>query len=219
MPDASPPWTGSKRPLSSCHPDVIVIGASTGGPQALEIVLHGLAFFVKDVHVFVVLHTLNDLMNTVIQHIAHLTSLPVETACDHAAAKKGMVYFAPGDRHLGISSKDGHVETILSDANPENFCRPSVDFLFRSAAEAVGSQVLGIVLSGMGSDGAAGSRAIVNAGGNVIVQDQASSVVWGMPGSVAHKDLASAILPVDMIASTVGALLYSRTIGGLGNGL
>ncbi len=219
IPDASVSWTGSRRDLSSCRPEVIVIGASTGGPQALDILLQGLAYFIKDVHVFVVLHTLSDLMTAVIQHVAHLTSLPVEMARHRVAVKNGTVYFAPGDRHLGLSNKGAYIEPILSDAEPENFCRPSVDFLFRSAAEAFGPQVLGIVLSGMGSDGAAGSRAIVDAGGCVIVQDKASSVVWGMPGSVAHKHLAAAILPVDMIASTVGSLLHSRTIGGIGNDL
>ena len=219
IPDASASWAGSRRHWSVRRPEVIVIGASTGGPQALDVLLQGLAIFIKNVHVFVVLHTLSDLMSAVIQHVAHLTSLPVEMARDRAVAKSGAVYFAPGDRHLGVSNKGTYIETTLSDAEPENFCRPSVDFLFRSAALAFGPQVLGIVLSGMGSDGAAGSRAIVEAGGSVIVQDKASSVVWGMPGSVAHEHLAAAILPVDMIASTVGSLLYSRTIGGIGNDL
>jgi two-component system, chemotaxis family, protein-glutamate methylesterase/glutaminase len=199
-------------------PEVIVIGASTGGPQALDILLQGMAPFIGDVHVFVVLHTLAELMPAVTHHLSNLTSLQVEMAAHHAEAKKGTVYFAPGDRHLGFSNESSHIDMILSDAAPENFCRPSVDFLFRSAAECFGPGVLGIILSGMGSDGLAGSRAIAEAGGSVIVQDKASSVVWGMPGSVAHKALASAILPVNMIAPTLEGLLHP-TIGGSRHGI
>ena len=96
------------------------------------------------------------------------------------------------------------------DSLPENFCKPSVDVLFRSAAQAYGLAALGLILTGMGADGLAGSRAIVEAGGSVIAQDEASSVVWGMPGAVARAGLASAILPLPKIAAVIAGLLNAR---------
>ena len=93
------------------------------------------------------------------------------------------------------------------DSQPENFCKPSVDVLFRSTAAVYGPSTLGLILTGMGTDGLAGSRAIAAAGGSLIAQDESSSVVWGMPGAVAHAGLASAVLPLNRIAATVGDLL------------
>jgi two-component system chemotaxis response regulator CheB len=216
----STPRMDPEASFSFCKPpEAIVIGASTGGPQALAILLQGLAPFIKDVYVFVVLHTLTELMSTITHHLANQTSLQIQMGCHLVESKKGIVYFAPGDHHLGFVDKCTHIETMLSEAAPENFCRPSVDFLFRSAARCFGPRVLGIVLSGTGSDGLAGSNAIVREGGNVIVQDKASSVAWGMPGAVANKQLASAILPVNMIAPAIHALISPAAIGGLRDGL
>ncbi len=160
-----------------------------------------------------------ELAEATVNHVANLTSLRVAVAAHGQAAEKGTVYFSPGDCHLGLSNDGNHITTLLSAAAPENFCRPSVDFLFRSAAQGFGAEVLGVVLSGMGSDGLAGSRTIVKAGGTVIVQDEASSVVWGMPGSVADEDLASAILPINRIAAAIESALRSKLVGGFVDGL
>jgi two-component system chemotaxis response regulator CheB len=121
-----------------------------------------------------------------------------------AVASPGSVYLARGGQHLEVvRTSDGSFRLDLSDAPPENFCRPAVDVLFRSAAAAAGAGVLGCVLTGMGHDGLAGAKAIVAAGGQVIVQDEQSSVVWGMPGIVARSGLASAVLPLDQIGAEI----------------
>jgi two-component system chemotaxis response regulator CheB len=99
------------------------------------------------------------------------------------------------------------------EAPPENFCRPAVNVLFRSVAQVYGASALAIVLTGMGTDGLDGARDLVKAGATVIAQDQASSVVWGMPGAIAQQGLASAILPLDRMASEVAALLHKPTAG------
>ncbi len=219
-PAAYPSPEAVKRSLAPRKPPaVIVIGASTGGPQALDVMLRGMRSYIDQVHVFVVLHTLAELAEATVHHVANAIALRVETATHGSLAEKGIIYFAPGDYHLGLSKADRRIRMSLSAAAPENFCRPSVDFLFRSAAQNFGAGVLGIVLSGMGSDGLAGSRDIVNAGGAVIVQDEASSVVWGMPGSVADEDLASAILPVNLIAPAIEASLRAKPAGGFADGL
>jgi two-component system chemotaxis response regulator CheB len=122
------------------------------------------------------------------------------------------VLLAPGDFHLRLQRSGGSVVARLDPGTPENFCRPSVDVLFRSAAQVYGAGCLGVVLTGMGTDGARGAGNIVAAGGQVVVQDQATSVVWGMPGAVAHAGLASALLPLADVASAV-ARRTSRTTG------
>ncbi len=112
-------------------------------------------------------------------------------------------YIAPGDHHLTVESAGGVVRARLSDGPPENFCRPAVDVLFRSVAATFGSHALAVVLTGMGQDGARGCEDVVHHGGEVVVQDEATSVVWGMPGAVAHAGLAHAVLPIDQIAGAV----------------
>jgi two-component system chemotaxis response regulator CheB len=188
-------------------PRVIVIGASTGGPQALSIVLKGLVPAIAHVPVFIVLHIPPEFTEVIASHIERVTALPTHAAQQGEEILKGHIYISPGNVHLGISRFADHYVIALSDDPPENFCRPSVDVLFRSAAKAYGEQVIGIVLTGMGSDGLAGSRAIVAAGGMIIAQDAASSTVWGMPRSVVSEQLAHAVLPVDVIGPTVCGLL------------
>jgi two-component system chemotaxis response regulator CheB len=122
----------------------------------------------------------------------------------------GQVFIAPGDYHLEVVSGARGLVTKLTQAPPENYCRPAVDVLFRSAVAAVGSSVLGVVLTGMGSDGAVGSRAIVDRGGSVLVQDQATSVVWGMPGAVATAGLAEQVLPLGALGAEIMRRLSPR---------
>jgi two-component system chemotaxis response regulator CheB len=113
------------------------------------------------------------------------------------------VHLAPGDHHLVVRATGKGNLTALNQAAPENFCRPAVDPLFRSAVTAYDGAVLAVVLTGMGSDGRKGAEAIRSAGGTVVVQDQASSVVWGMPGAVAQAGLADEVLPVDRLAEAI----------------
>jgi two-component system chemotaxis response regulator CheB len=127
----------------------------------------------------------------------------VVEAADGEVLRPGLVMIARGDYHLEVSSNARGLVSRLTQAPPENYCRPAVDVLFRSAVTAVRGAVLGVVLTGMGSDGCHGARAIVDAGGSVIVQDQSTSVVWGMPGAVAGAGLAEAIVPLPAIGPEI----------------
>jgi two-component system chemotaxis response regulator CheB len=125
----------------------------------------------------------------------------VHEALDGEALRAGAIYIAPGGRHLRVTRRDGVPSVALDDGPQVNFCKPAVDPMFSSAAETWGSWNLALVLTGMGSDGARGAADVVAAGGCVIAQDEDSSVVWGMPGSVAKAGLCSAVLPIDQIAA------------------
>jgi two-component system chemotaxis response regulator CheB len=197
------------RTPPSQRPEAIVIGASTGGPQALPVLLRGLAPIVPLVPVLIVLHIPPEFAPVVAAQIEKVTKLPTHIAEDGEPVTRGHVYLSPGDRHLGIAREGETAIVLLSDDPPENFCKPSVDVLFRTAAQVHGPAVIGIVLTGMGSDGLAGARAIVAAGGAVVAQDFASSAVWGMPRSVANEGLALAVLPLNAIGSAVCRLVRS----------
>ncbi len=184
-----------------------MIGASTGGPQALPVVIEGLAPAIEQIPVFIALHIPPEFTETVAERIEKVTGLPTHTARHGEEVMKGHIYISPGNLHLGISRGGESAVIVLSDGPAENFCKPSVDFLFRTAARAYGANVIGIVLTGMGSDGLLGSRAIVKAGGIVIAQDAASSTVWGMPRSVVNEGLAHAVLSINKIGPTVCQLL------------
>jgi two-component system chemotaxis response regulator CheB len=188
----------------------IVIGASTGGPQAVPVVLKGLAPAIERIPVFVALHIPAQFTSTIAEQFEKSTGLPAHIARHGEEIKNGHIYISPGDLHLAVSQMGATAIIVLSDAPPENFCKPSVDVLFRTAAHAYGAGLIGIVLTGMGRDGVVGSRAIVEAGGTVIAQDAASSAVWGMPRSVAREGLAHAVLPLDIIGPTACRLLRYR---------
>jgi two-component system, chemotaxis family, protein-glutamate methylesterase/glutaminase len=190
-------------------PKLIVIGASTGGPQALSIVLKSLVPAIEHVPVFIVLHIPPEFAEVIASHIERVTNKPTHPAKHGDEVRKGHIYISPGSVHLAISRFGEGATVALLDEPPENFCKPSVDVLFRSAARAYGEQVIGIILTGMGSDGLAGSRAIVAAGGMIIAQDAASSTVWGMPRSVVNEGLAHAVLSVDVIGPTINNLIRS----------
>jgi two-component system chemotaxis response regulator CheB len=205
------PDSAAGRPAQP-KPGIIVIGASTGGPQALSIVLKGLGPAIRQVPVFIVLHIPPEFTDVITSHIERVTNMPTRAARQGEEVAKGHIYLSPGHLHLGVGRFAGTPVIALSDEPPENFCKPSVDVLFRSAARTYGDQVIGIVLTGMGSDGLAGSRAIVTAGGMVIAQDAASSTVWGMPRAVVNDGLAHAVLPVDAIGPTICSLLSSYAV-------
>lgn len=194
------------RRFSSCAPRALFIGASTGGPQALARLLEGLSPFLADMPVFVVLHMPANFTSLVTANIARVARLEARAGLHGEQARPGRIYFAPGDVHMRVLRVGETPVIVHSDAPPENFCKPAVDVLFRSAAQSYGPGALAIVLTGMGSDGLAGSRAIVEAGGAVIAQDELTSVVWGMPGAIANNGLAAAVLPLEEIAPAVGNL-------------
>lgn len=197
-----------KRRLPSQSQRVIVIGASTGGPQALPVVLKGLMPAIDRIPIFVALHIPPQFTDTIAEHIQKATGLPTHTARHGEEVMNGHIYISPGNLHLTVARIGESAVTVLSDAPPENFCKPAVDVLFRTAARAFGPQVIGIILTGMGSDGLSGSRAIVEAGGVVIAQDAASSAVWGMPRSVVQEGLAHSVLSVGLIGPAICRLLW-----------
>lgn len=194
------------RPPPARAPHLLAIGSSTGGPQALFTLMHGLG---RDIPVPVVLTQHMPAVFTPILagHLSRIGTLPCIEAQDGMALEPGCAYLAPGDRHLMIEGTPGALQARLSDAPPENFCRPSVDPMLRSARRACGGRVLVAMLTGMGQDGLAGAREVVAAGGGVIAQDEASSVVWGMPGAVAQAGLCCDVVPIAMIAGRIGDLL------------
>jgi len=201
-PHAVPPAEGPvvALPPSSAHPPkIVVIGVSTGGPAALEVLLPRIpAAF--PLPILIVQHMPRLFTGLLAERLNSLCPLRVREASPDASAEPGVIDIARGDWHLELLRD---MRLRLNQDPPENFCRPSVDVLFRSAARVCGGRVLGVVLTGMGSDGLQGSRAIRAAGGNILAQDGATSVVWGMPGAVANAGLASRILPLDAIAGEI----------------
>ena len=187
----------------------VVIAVSTGGPTALAEVLPA---FVPDARVptLIVQHMPAFFTAHLAERLAKTSGLPVREATDGELPRPGEVLLAPGGRHLELVNDAGQPRVRLSDDPPENSCRPAADVLFRSAVKLWGAGTLGVVLTGMGKDGLAGSREIVAAGGSVIAQDEFSSVVWGMPGEVARAGLADAVLPLSQVGVEVALRLKRR---------
>ncbi len=182
--------------------DLLAIGSSTGGPDALTAVLPLLPASLP-VPVVITQHMPPVFTRLFAQRLDAKCPLAVKEAEDGDLVVAGCVLVAPGDRHLVLERRGAAVVVRLSDAPAENFCRPAVDVMFRSAAALYGEHVLSVVLTGMGSDGARGSEVVRAAGGEVVVQDQATSVVWGMPGSVVSAGQAHRVLPLRDVARDV----------------
>lgn len=183
-------------------PVAVVIGVSTGGPQALPALIARLP---RDlgVPVLMVQHMPPMFTALLAESLSKLGGIPVREAAHGDVVEPGQVWLAPGDRHMMVELQGNGPVLSLAQGPPENSCRPSVDVLFRSAAKVYGRQLLGVVLTGMGRDGLRGAREIVEAGGRVIAQDAASSVVWGMPGAVAAAGLADTVLDLGDIADAI----------------
>jgi two-component system chemotaxis response regulator CheB len=201
-PAALPPRPPAPRRGPRKRPAVLVIGSSTGGPEALARVLPALPAALP-VPVLLVQHMPPVFTRQFAQRLDRLCALRVVEAVDGTPLQPGTVHLAPGDRHLVVRTTGRGPQTALTQEPPENFCRPAVDPMFRSAVAAYDGAVLGVVLTGMGSDGRAGAGAIRDAGGTVLAQDQATSVVWGMPGAVSQAGYADEVLPLDRIAETI----------------
>lgn len=203
-PVASPP--GAPFVLRTGYPKnprALLIGASTGGPQALTAVVSHLGPVIDRVPVLIVQHMPPTFTTILAEHLTRASGRPVREPNDGDPIAAGTVYLAPGGRHMIVARRDNHPIVRLTDGPPVNFCKPAVDPLFTSAIESWNGAMLALILTGMGHDGTQGARAIVAAGGAIIAQDEASSVVWGMPGSVAQAGVCSAVLPLDQIASKI----------------
>ena len=144
------------------------------------------------------------------EHLARSSNRPTREAVDGEEINAGTIYLAPGGRHMSVTRRNGVAAIAIGDGAMINFCKPAVDPLFFSAAEVWGSKALALVLTGMGSDGLFGAQAVVEAGGQVIAQDEATSVVWGMPGAVVGEGLADSVAPIPFLARRAAELLEGR---------
>jgi len=207
-------WRKNRRlPLAPKEPlgeakniRAVLIGASTGGPPVLQTVLSG---FKADfpAPILVVQHITKGFIEGMLEWLGAVISLPVSLARDGERALPGRVYFAPDDRHLGVDSSN---RFFLSMDAPENGIKPSISFLFRSALESYGGEVVAVLLTGMGKDGAAEMKKIRDLGGMTIIQDRESSVVYGMPGEAARLGGAAFVLPPERIPSKIESIVNGR---------
>jgi two-component system chemotaxis response regulator CheB len=188
------------RAMPVTTPRVLLIGASTGGPQALNALITQIGPVLDRSPVLITQHMPPTFTAILADHLARLSNRPAREAQDGEEINAGTIYLAPGGKHMQVARRDGIAVIALDDGPQVNFCKPAVDPLFASASQVWGPWVLGLVLTGMGADGMRGAQSIIAAGGNIIAQDEATSVVWGMPGQVAQAGLCSAVLPLPEIA-------------------
>jgi two-component system chemotaxis response regulator CheB len=182
--------------------EAVVIGVSTGGPNALAEIFRDLPADLP-VPILIVQHMPPMFTRLLAERLTANSKVPVEEAVTGAVVQPGRALIAPGDFHMVVARDGLRVRVALNQEPPENSCRPAADPLFRSAAKVYGPRLLAVVLTGMGQDGLRGSEAVREAGGQVIAQDEATSVVWGMPGYVARAGLADKVLPLPLIASEI----------------
>jgi len=187
---------------SRVKPKIIAIGSSTGGPQALYEVFKGLNQE-KLPPVVITQHMPKTFTTILAEHLAKTTGLTCYEAKQGQSVRAGEIYIAPGDYHMVVTGSVSAPKLELNQSAPENFCRPSVDPMFRSVSKLYGKHVLSVMLTGMGADGLGGTRDVVDGGGTMIAQDEETSVVWGMPGAVAQAGLCAQILPLSGIASEI----------------
>lgn len=184
------------------RPEVVTIGVSTGGPNALAAMMPGLQKNFP-VPVVFVQHMPTLFTRLLAERLSVVSSLRVREGVEGALLKPGDAWIAPGGFHMEVIRTPAGVILKLHEEPPENSCRPAVDVLFRSVAKVFGAKSLAVVMTGMGQDGMRGCENIREAGGQVLIQDEATSVVWGMPGAVANAGLANKILPLSDIAAEI----------------
>lgn len=185
--------------------NAIVIGASTGGPNALVSSLKELNPLLTQ-PIFIVQHMPASFIEPLAQRISASAGRPCLVATDKMKVEPSCIYIAPGDFHMTIEKIPGGHELRLNTEPPENFCRPAVDPLFRSAARAFDKNLLAVILTGMGEDGKKGSEVVKSYGGKIIAQDEGSSVVWGMPGAVVKSGLADSVKTLEDISKTINLI-------------
>ncbi|HXA83204.1 MAG TPA: chemotaxis response regulator protein-glutamate methylesterase [Methylomirabilota bacterium] len=212
-PKGAAPRMASRRLGTAARVDVLAVGTSTGGPNALAVVLPGLA---KEfpVPIVIVQHMPPVFTRLLAERLNKQSKVEIREGEEGGLLKPGLAWIAPGDFHMQVARTGGKaVQLKMGQEPPENSCRPAADVLFRSVAQAYGPNVLAVVLTGMGSDGVRGSEEIKAAGGQVIVQDEASSVVWGMPGQTAAAGWADGIFPLAEMASEIERRVQASRLG------
>jgi two-component system chemotaxis response regulator CheB len=190
----------ARRNFSTQNPRVLLIGSSTGGPQALMSLVAEIGPVIDRFPVLITQHMPPTFTTILAEHLARASHRPAHEAIDGELVKPGRIYLAPGGRHMRVARQGASAVIALEDGPPINFCKPAVDPLFSSATDVWQGSALAVILTGMGSDGMRGGKDVVAAGGSVIAQDEATSVVWGMPGAAAHAGICAAVLPLNQIA-------------------
>lgn len=190
------------RAFGNPTPRILIVGASTGGPEAITRLLLALPRPFS-LPVLVVQHMPVYFTSVFAERLATTLGVDVREAIEGEVLRPGQIRLAPGDRHVEVRADRNALTTHLTQEPPENFCRPSVDVTLRTAAEACGARVLAVILTGVGADGRAGCARVTAAGGRVYAQDEATSVVWGMPGAVARAGLAERVGPIPDLAVAV----------------
>lgn len=193
-------------------PAIVAVGVSTGGPHALTELIETLPERLS-VPVLIVQHMPPRFTALLAERLDRIGRLKVCEAKDGDVPRAGWIHIAPGGRHMGVVRSGQQSLIRLSNEPQENSCRPAVDYLLRSVAGVYGPRVLAVIMTGMGQDGLLGCNHVRSAGGAVIVQDEESSVVWGMPGLVAQAGLASAIMPVPDLAHEIARRSSHLTAG------
>jgi two-component system chemotaxis response regulator CheB len=183
---------------------VVAIGASTGGPNALTEIFARLPADMP-APIVMVQHMPPMFTRLLAERLTAQSKIRVQEASNGVVLQPGQAWIAPGDFHMAVIRDGTQRRLVLNQDPPENSCRPAVDVLFRSVASAFGADCLGVILTGMGADGLRGCEALREAGGQILVQDEATSVVWGMPGCVARANLADRVMPLALIADEIVA--------------
>lgn len=188
--------------------EILAIGVSTGGPNALAMLIPGLAKNFP-VPIVIVQHMPALFTRLLAERLGTVSGVTCREGVNGALLRSGEVWVAPGGFHMEVENSADGVRLRIHEGPPENYCRPAVDVLFRSAATVFGPGVLSVVLTGMGQDGLRGCQNIREMGGRVLVQDEATSVVWGMPGAVSRAGLAEKILPLNELVTEINRQVSS----------
>lgn len=193
------------RPFPSPTPviEALVIGASTGGPQALMTLFKELKGKLTHIPIFLTQHMPPTFTSILAEHLTKASGRDCGEGRDGQVVKPGELYIAPGDYHMVLKKTEGQVKLALNQEAPENFCRPAVDPLLRSASEVYGNKALVTILTGMGQDGLEGCRPLAEKQAVILAQDEKSSVVWGMPRAVAMHNLCNALVPIEKMADEI----------------
>jgi two-component system, chemotaxis family, protein-glutamate methylesterase/glutaminase len=198
---ATPKPTAAAKPRVPQRIDVVAIGVSTGGPNALATLFSQLP--VLPVPIVIVQHMPPIFTRYLADRLASRSLIHAVEAKNGDLLTPGGAWIAPGDFHIELTKRENAISIRTTQGPAENSCRPAVDVLFRSVAEAYGPHTLAVIMTGMGQDGLLGCEHIWNAGGRILIQDEATSVVWGMPGAVARAELADQSVPLDELAAAI----------------
>lgn len=182
---------------------MLAIGSSTGGPQALIEVMSKIASDMAEFPILIAQHMPATFTPILADHLKRATGLNAKEGEHGEPLRRGTIYVAPGGKHMLVERQGMTPVIALNDGPPVNFCKPAVDPMFKSIASVFGGSALGLILTGMGNDGAQGSVVLADAGANILVQDEASSVVWGMPGATYEAGAACQVLPLTQVPQKI----------------